>query len=121
MYYTEKDTLDSRGCRLVPIEQLFRYEPTTRKLPISRGSTQLSKARPSSVDVLAGTQAFGNTTLYKTRVIVVGARTDFERTLQNVVLRTKKFGDGRIDVPLDDAFAWGAFDTDGHPMVLHPT
>jgi hypothetical protein len=89
MYYSEKKTLESKGCRLVPVGQLLRYEPTTRKLPISRPSTKLSKPVLSKVDKLAGTSAFGNSTLYRTRVILVGPQTDFERTLANVSLHRR--------------------------------
>src|SRR5207302_737331 len=92
MYYTEKETLESNGCRLVPVDQLLRYEPTTRKLPISRSSTKLSKPRPSAIDELAGTRALGNTTLYTTRVILVGSRAEFERTLESVSLQRRTSG-----------------------------
>ena len=31
--YTEQETMDLNGRRLVPLNDLFRYEPTTRQLP----------------------------------------------------------------------------------------
>jgi hypothetical protein len=121
MYYTEKETFESNGRRLVPVDQLIRYEPTTRKLPISRASTKLSKPWPSTVDELAGTRAFGNTTLYTTRVILIGSRADFERNLDQISLRRKMAVNGHPVPPLAYSFAWGTFDDGGHPSVLHPS
>jgi hypothetical protein len=121
MYYTEKETLESNGCHLVPVDQLLRYEPTTRKLPISRSSTRLSSPKPSAVDGLAGTRAFGNTTLYKTRVILIGSRTEFERTLESISLQRRTSGNRDSGTPLTESFAWGTFDDEGHPIVLHPS
>jgi len=121
LYYTDKETRDTHGCRLVPISQLLRYEPTTRKLPISRASIKLSKPKPSPVDDLAGTRAFANSTLYKTRLILVGSRAEFERALENTrLVPNSASGNGQIGTSLADSFAWGTFDSAGKPIVLHP-
>ena len=41
--YTERDTMELNGRRLIPLDELFRYEPTTRQLPKSRRSIILSE------------------------------------------------------------------------------
>jgi hypothetical protein len=118
LHYTEKDSLESNGCHWIRIEELLRYEPTTRKIPISRGSTKLSRPRRSLIDELAGVQAFGNTALYQTRVGVVGTRTGFDRMLGAVDLAANGAHGSRGE--LQHTFAWGAFDESGDPYVLHP-
>jgi hypothetical protein len=120
--YTEKKTLETNGSCFVPVEQLLRYEATTRKLPISRGASQLSKPRPSVVDELAMTTAYGNSTLYRTRVILVGSRTVFENTMESASIVPRSapenwWGTGR----LADSFAWGTFDSSGKAVVLNPS
>jgi hypothetical protein len=90
LHYTGKQTSSTHGRHLIPLGQLFRYEPTTRKLPVSRSSTKLSKPKLTRVDDLAGTGAFGNSMLYRTRVVLVGARAQFERALALVVLGGRK-------------------------------
>jgi hypothetical protein len=120
LHYTDKQTSNTHGRRLVPIEQLLRFEPTTRKLPISRASIKLSKPLPSKVDELAGTAALGNSMLYRTRVVLVGARSQFERSLELTILvggKTQESTPGSLSA----SFAWGTFDAAGKPVVLSPS
>ena len=120
LHYTDKHTSNTHGRRLVPLDQLFRFEPTTRKLPVSRSSIKLSKPTLSRVDELAGSCAFGNSMLYRTRVVLVGARAQFERALDLVVLGGRKTGDGNPG-SLSASFAWGTFDDAGKPVVISPS
>jgi hypothetical protein len=119
LHYTDKQTSVTRGRHLFPIGQMLRFEPTTRKLPVSRSSIRLSASRRSKVDELAGTAAFGNTMLYRTRVVLVGARTRFEHALDLALLIKKNSQDPDLS-PLSPAFAWGTFDAAGKPIVLSP-
>ncbi len=119
LHYTDKQTSRTHGRRLVPLNQLFRFEPTTRSLPVSRSSIKLSKPKLSGVDGLAGTDSFGNSLLYRTRVVLVGARAQFERALDLVALSGKKTGDSS-PAALSASFAWGTFDDAGKPIVISP-
>lgn len=120
MHYTEKKTLETNGRRLIPVEDLLRYEPTTRSIPVSRSGTRLSKPQPSGLDALAGTRTFGNTALYRTRVVLVGSRAEFQRTLLRSSLLPSTAADGQPPISLPDEFAWGTFNADGRPIVLSP-
>ena len=120
LHYTDKQTSSTHGRHLVALAQLFRYEPTTRKLPVSRSSVKLSKPKLSRVDELAGSAAFGNSMLYRTRVVLVGARAQFERAVDLVVLAGGKAGDLK-PASLSASFAWGTFDDAGKPIVISPS
>jgi hypothetical protein len=82
LHYTEKDSLESNGCHWIRIRELLRYEPTERRLPISRSTTKLAPVKPTLVDELAKVRALGNSALYRTRVVLVGRRTSFEKTVE---------------------------------------
>jgi hypothetical protein len=68
MGYTDKETLDGDGKRLVPDDQLLRYEPTIRQLPKSRSSIKCGPPRSTAIDEIAEVKAFGNSGLYRNRV-----------------------------------------------------
>jgi hypothetical protein len=119
--YTDKETLDGRGKRLVPTDQLFRYEPTTRILPKSRASIKFNSANPTDVDEMAGVVALGNSGLYRNRVVVVGSRAEFERVLDRTTLvAAASAGTDGTHSPLSAQLAWGTFDEAGRPFVLSP-
>ena len=54
------------------------------------------------VDKLAGVRTFGNSTLYRNRVALVGSRTEFERALEITSLAS---GDGARGACFDDLTA----------------
>lgn len=116
MHYTDKQTSTTHRRHLFPLAQLFRFEPTTRRLPVLR----LSKPKLSRVDDLAGATYFGNSMFYRTRVVLVGARAQFERALDLVALGGREAGDGSSG-SLSASFAWGTFDDAGKPIVLSPS
>jgi hypothetical protein len=121
MGYTDKETLDGDGKRLVPEDQLLRYEPTIRQLPKSRSSIKFGPARSTAIDEIADVKAFGNCGLYKNRVVLVGSRAEFERMLGRTTLApvTHREPSGQKST-LSDDFAWGTFDENGRPFVLSP-
>jgi len=119
LHYTEKDSRESNGRHWIRIDELLRYEPTVRKLPISRSTTKLSHPRPNLIDELANVRAFGNSALHHTRLIFVGARTHFEQMLGAVDLVATGARTSRGE--LQHCFAWGSLDDSGQPFVIHPS
>jgi hypothetical protein len=117
--FTEKETLDGDGKRLVPDNELLRYEPTTRQLPKSRASIRYRPSQSTSVDALAGVRAFGNSGLYSNRIVLVGSRAEFERVLESTTLASSNAATGESRLLAED-FAWGTFDENGRPFVLSP-
>jgi hypothetical protein len=120
VHYTEKDSWETNGRRFVPDDQLLRYEPTRRRLPISRASIKLAKPILSGVDKLAGTRTLGNTALYRTRIVLVGSRAEFERAMGAIELRPAKGGHSTFG-PLSDHMAWGCFQPSGDAIIVHPS
>lgn len=119
LHYTEKDSRESNGRHWIRIDELLRYEPTARKLPISRSTTRLSLPRPNLIDELANVRTFGNSALHHTRVVLVGARAHFDQMLAAVDLVATGARTSRGE--LRHCFAWGALDDSGQPYVTHPS
>lgn len=116
--YTEKETLVGDGRRLVSKEELFRYEPTTRQLPKSKRDVRFNNPERTKVDELVGVETFGNSGLYRNRVVVLGSQKEFARVLDGLKLVSGNAD--QVHTPLADRFAWGNFDENGQPFALHP-
>ena len=118
--FADKETQVGDGRRLVPNSQLFWYEPTQRQLPKSNPTVKPKAPPVTKVDELAGVSCCGNSGLYTNRVVLVGARTEFDRVLESLDLESaiveNRKGWGR----LADTFAWGTFDESGKPISLSP-
>ncbi|NUU41845.1 hypothetical protein [Tardiphaga robiniae] len=120
MGYTDKETLDGDGKRVVPVDELLRFEPTSRQLPKSRSSIKHGPARPTAIDEIAEVRTFGNTGLYRNRVVLVGSRAEFERMLARTTLAPSSRAQAVPTSALAEDFAWGTFDENGRPFVLSP-
>lgn len=118
--YADKETQIGDGRRLVPSNQLFWYEPTQRQLPKSNPTVK-SKAPPlTKVDELSGVSSCGNSGLYRNRVILVGARAEFDRVLEGLEIESAQVENRKGWGRLADTFAWGTFDESGKPIALSP-
>ena len=118
--YADKETQVGDGRRLVPNDQLFWYEPTQRQLPKSNPTVKPKAPPPTKVDELAGIQCCGNSGLYTNRVVLVGARAEFDRVLEGLDMESAVPGDRKGWGRLADTFAWGTFDDSGKPIALSP-
>lgn len=116
--YTEKETLVGDGRRLASNEELFRYEPTTRQLPKSKRDVRFNDPERTKVDELVGVETFGNSGLYKTRIVLVGSQKEFGRVLDG--LKLVSTNTDQVHTPLSNRFAWGNFAESGQPFTLHP-
>jgi hypothetical protein len=116
--YTEKETLVGDGRRLVSNEELFRYEPTTRQLPRSKRDVRFNNSKRTKIDELVGVETFGNSGLYRNRVVVLGSQKEFARVLDG--LKLVAGNTDQVETSLGDRFAWGNFDENGEPFALHP-
>lgn len=118
--YADKETQIGDGRRLVPNNQLFWYEPTQRQLPKSNPTVKPKAPPLTKVDELSGVSSCGNSGLYRNRVILVGARAEFDRVLEGLEIEATDVDNRKGWGRLADTFAWGTFDESGKPIPLSP-
>lgn len=118
--YADKETQIGDGRRLVPSNQLFWYEPTQRQLPKSNPTVKPKAPPLTKVDELSGVNSGGNSGLYRNRVVLVGARAEFDRVLEGLDIESTDVENRRGWGRLADTFAWGTFDESGKPIPLSP-
>ncbi|WP_298254980.1 DrmE family protein [Bradyrhizobium sp.] len=118
--FADKETQVGDGKRLVPNSQLFWYEPTQRQLPKSNPTIRPKAPPLTKVDELAGVGCCGNSGLYTNRVLLVGARAEFDRVLESLDLESASAESEKGWGRLSDTFAWGTFDDSGKPISLSP-
>jgi hypothetical protein len=96
------------------------FERTSRKRPI--GPPSISRRLPDRTiyDLLSGVSSYGNSSLMKNRVVLMGSRAEFERFLDQLVLSPELNGQV-IPCPASSRdFCWGFLHEDGRPVVTHP-
>jgi hypothetical protein len=118
--FADKETQIGDGRRLVPNSQLFWYEPTQRQLPKSNPTVKPKAPPLTKVDELSGVSSCGNSGLYTNRVVLVGARAEFDRVLESLDLECADLESRKGWGRLADTFAWGTFDESGKPISLSP-
>lgn len=74
------------GRFLVRKSDLQRFEATNRKRPIGREKQTWSPLAPTPLDHLAGTKTFGNLSLQRNRVVVLGTKSETEAGLRSLKL-----------------------------------
>ena len=114
---------DTKGRRsptewLVYPDRAFRFEPTPRRLSRGTARAQFDSPPLNDLDSVVGSQIFGNSGLIRTRILLAGARADFDRTLHEFTIRPRG-GLASAD-RLAEVFPFGSVDSDGVPFVLHP-
>ncbi|GLI94666.1 DrmE family protein [Methylocystis echinoides] len=113
----DKKSYATKGTRFVQAERICWFEPTTRYHPLGTGAPFIAPPL-NDLDAILGQQAFGNSGLVKTRVLLAGTRAEFGRLLEatHIVPREKI----RRAVPLSDVFAFGGVDINSQPYVTAP-
>jgi hypothetical protein len=102
----------------VPAERALRFEPTLRRLPFGTAAVRFGKLPWNDLEAIIGAQLFGNSGLVRTRILLVGTRAEFDRTLHDLAIRPRAgFADaGR----LAELFLFGTVDAEGIPIVVEP-
>lgn len=114
---TDKNTYESNGTRYVRKAQTFLFEPTTRAMPLGTKLTKIAPAAPNTLDLIVGGQVFGNSALVRTRVLMVGTRAEFCRTLESVHVEANANPRAR---PLREVFPYGGVGAAGRGYVVEP-
>ena len=114
---TDKNTYQSNGTRYVHKSLMYLFEPTTRLMPLGTQFTKFNPAAPNSLDLIVGGQVFGNSALVRTRVLMIGTKAEFCRTLGSVQIEaTANFGAR----PLREVFPYGGVGAAGRGYVVEP-
>lgn len=108
----------SNASWLMPVERAFRFEPTLRHRPLGTASAPFGQLPPNEVETIIGSQLFGNSGLIRTRILLAGPRTEFERTLHDLMVRPREHS--APAGKLANIFPVGTVDAEGDPIVVHP-
>lgn len=105
------------GRFLIRKADLQRFEATNRKRPIGREKKTWSPLAPTPLDALAGTNTFGNLSLQRNRVIVLGTKSEAEAGIRSLKLWRPDLLSDQIWPDLSEWVAWGGLDEDGRAFV----
>ena len=105
------------GRFLIRKSDLQRFESTNRRRPIGREKQAWSAIAPTPLDQLAGTTTFGNLSLQRNRVIVLGSKSETEAGLRSLKLCQPDMLKGQPWPDLSEWVAWGGLDEDGRSYV----
>lgn len=105
------------GRFLIRKSDLLRFEATNRKRPIGREKQTWSPLVRTPLDALAGTNTFGNLSLQRNRVIVLGAKSEAEAGLRSLKLWRPDLLKQQGWPDLSEWVAWGGLDEDGRVFV----
>jgi hypothetical protein len=95
------------------------FEPTFRKRPFGP-ARRPALPEKAPCDLLAGASTFGNTGLFRNRVVLLGARASFERFLERTRLSPMVGATVLPCPPLSEHFCWGFLHESGLSVVLVP-
>lgn len=114
----DKATYKSNGTRYVTPERAYWFEPTTRQHPLGTQFTKFNQPALNELDVIVGSQIFGNAALVRTRILLAGVRTEFERALASIPITSRE----AAYVPaFRHFFQFGGIDASGEPYVTEPS
>lgn len=105
------------GRFLIRKTDLQRFEATNRKRPIGREKQTWSPLAPTPLDALANTTTFGNLSLQRNRVIVLGTKSEAEEGLRSLKLWRPDLLSEHSWPDLSEWVAWGGLDEDGRAFV----
>lgn len=107
----------TRGSKIVPLDKIFSLEPTDRTYPYGAPNTSVVTPPETDTDLILGQPFYGNSGLVRTRVLLVGARSEFEAGLAGFAA-VPALQETRT--PLAAAFPFGGVDENGNPFVVKP-
>jgi len=118
LHYLDAKNQRSGGRTVVTAAELLAFEPTERKRPLGRPDIKPCKPAPPSYDTICNVETYGNTSLIRNRVIVIGSQADFERFAEGVRIVAGADRDPRG--ALADDFPWGVVTETGRLAVVSP-
>ncbi len=95
------------------------FERTFSKRPIGPSTTPDRPPR-SFLDYLTSAETLGNTCLMRNHVVLLGARSEFERFLEEAKFAVELPGGAVAGADLADQFCWGFVHEDGQLVVSQP-
>lgn len=104
------------GARSLPVSEILRLEPTSRRRPKGQVATPLGRPGHSDLDRLLEIAGYGNRALCRNRIMCLTSRTGFEAFVENTELcrpragATNGAGSGG---KLHDILPWGSIREDG--------
>ncbi|MGN3973643.1 DISARM anti-phage system protein DrmE domain-containing protein [Tsuneonella sp. SYSU-LHT278] len=99
---------------------LKRLEPTERSRPLGPDRSEWSPAAPTLIDSICGTETLGNHALLKNRVILLGARSELESFLDDLVILPAGARADESVGPIGCEFPWGSISEAGEVYIEHP-
>lgn len=108
--------LGGGGARSLPVSEILRLEPTTRKRPKGQVATPLGGPGHSDLDRLLEIASYGNRALCENRVMCLTSRTEFEAFVENTELcrlQASATNGAGGDSRLHDILPWGSIHEDG--------
>lgn len=85
--------LGRHDLRALPISDILRLEPTTRKSPKGKCDTPLhARVEPDALDTLVGIQSWGNRSMFNNRILYLASKAQLESFLGTTVLRRADSG-----------------------------
>lgn len=105
------------GRFLIRKSDLQRFEATNRRRPIGREKQTWSPLAPTPLDHLADTKTFGNLSLQRNRVIILGPKSEIEGSLRSFKIWRPELLKAQAWPDLSDWVAWGGLDEDGRAYV----
>jgi hypothetical protein len=112
LLFINKAMRATSGCRIITREETLGYELTLRCRPMAKPEDGKRRPCPTPLDALVGVRTFGNTSIIQNRMILLGAREEFERFLSSVRLSRDSVKNEGVKV-LSDVFCWGAMTDTG--------
>ncbi len=94
LQYTDRTGVETSGTFSKPRNMLLQLEPTSRKRPVSTSGSTIIQANRTLYDLACDSHTFGNSSLLRNRVVLLGFSTDFEASLASMQL-TLSEGSGR--------------------------
>ena len=118
LHFIDAKSRRSNATWSMPLDRCFRFKPTLRCLPLGTAAARFGKLPPNDLEAIVGSQLFGNSGLIRTRILLVGPRAEFDRTLHNLTIRPR--GGFAPAGKLAEVFPFGTVDADGVPIVIEP-
>ena len=108
---------DSTSTLSLPVSEVLRLEPTTRKRPKGKVSGEVlsvlrQKALPP-LDMLLGIESWGNDSLFRNRVLLLSSHSAFDRFLGDTTVCSAADRGLEVSGTLTEVLPWGTLDDSG--------
>ena len=108
---------DSTSTLSLPVSEVLRLEPTTRKRPKGKVTGEiraiLRQKNLPPLDVLLGIESWGNQSLFRNRVLLLSSHSGFDRFLADTVVCSATSQEHGVSEALGEVLPWGSLDDSG--------